>query len=96
MICARTSCRFLYITGLSCTKFKVKLMLVLVESSPAQWVVVVRIAFFLLNKMRCVGLGSVIFCLRGRKRIREYGGGIILPEIFSVLGKYSSWYLLMF
>ena len=44
---------------------KFKLMLVLDESSPAQWVVVVRSAVFLLNKVRCVGLGSVVSCLRG-------------------------------
>ena len=73
--------------GLSCTKFKVKLMLVLDESSPAQWVVVVRSAVFLLNKVRCMGLGSVVSCLRGRKCVREYGGGIFMPERFSVLGR---------
>jgi len=52
--------------GLSCTKFKVKLMLVLDESSPAQWVIVVQSAVFLLNKVRCVGLGSMVSCLCSR------------------------------
>ena len=75
---------------------KFKLMLVLDESSPAQCVVLVRSAFFILNKVRCVGLGSMVSCLRGRKCVRVYGGGIFMPEIISVLGKYKSWYLLMF
>ena len=68
------------------------------ESSPAQWVVVVRSAVLLLNKVRCVVLGSVVCCLRGRKCVREnvYGGGVFMPEGFSVLGIYKSWYLLMF
>jgi len=65
------------------------------ESWPAEWVVVVRSAV-LLNKVRCVGLGSVVCCLRGRKCVRECGGGIFMPESFSVLGIYKSWYLLIF
>jgi len=66
MYSACTSCRDLYITGFIMYKFKVKLMLVLDESSPAQWVVVVRSAIFLLNKVRCVVLGSVVSCLCSR------------------------------
>ena len=66
------------------------------ESSPAQWVVVVRSGVLLLNKVRCVGLGSVVCCLRDRKCLREYGGGVFMPESFTVLGVYKSWYLLMF
>jgi len=66
------------------------------ESSPAQWVVVVRSAVLLLNKVRRVGLGSVVCCLRGRKCVRECGGGVFMPECFSVLRIYKSWYLLMF
>jgi len=66
------------------------------ESSLAQWVVVVQSAVLLLNKVRCVGLGSVVCSLQGRKCVREYVGGIFMPESFSVLGIYKSWYLLMF
>ena len=66
------------------------------ESSPAQWVVVVRSAVLLLNIVCCVGLGSVVSCLRGRKCVRECGGCIFMRESFSVLGIYKSWYLLMF
>jgi len=58
------------------------------ERSPAQWVVVVRSAVLLLNKVRCVGLGSVVCWLRGRKCVRECGGGIFMPESLSVLGIY--------
>ena len=62
-------------------------MLVLDESSPAQWVVVVRSAV-LLNKVRCVGLGSVVSCLRGRKCVRNCGGGIFMPESFVLVLTY--------
>jgi len=96
MYCARTWCRDLYITGFIMYKFKVKLMLVWMRARPLSGFVVVRSAVLLLNKVRCVGLGSVVSCLRGRKCLREYGGGIFRPESFSVLGIYKSWYLLMF
>ena len=66
------------------------------ESSPAQWVVVVRSAVLLLNEVRCVGLGSVVCYLRSRKCVRDFGGGIFMPESFSVLGIYNSCYLHMF
>ena len=66
------------------------------ESSPAQSVVVVRSAVLLLNEVRCVGLGSVVCCLRSRICLCEYGGRIFMPESFSVLGIYKSCYLLMF
>jgi len=65
------------------------LMLVLDEISQAQWVVVLRRAGFLLSKVRCVRLGSVVSDLRGRKCVRVYGGGIIMREIFPILGKYK-------
>jgi len=34
------------------------------------------------------GLGSVVCCLWGRKYVREYGGGIFMPESFLVLAIY--------
>jgi len=95
MYCARAWCRDLYITGFILYK-----MMMWMRARRLSGPMVVRSAVLFLNKVRCVGgLVGMISCLRGRKCVCEYSGGIALVylclRIFLYWG-YKSWYLLVF